>query len=66
MDLLACGPTVLLVHTEAQTFGAALRVTLGLPPEATLEACANAVQELVARSRCVVRQRGCGAVHACM
>ncbi|PSC71462.1 hypothetical protein C2E20_5039 [Micractinium conductrix] len=40
-----------LAHTEAQTFLSSLRVALGLEPGATLEACANRMQQLLEAKR---------------
>ncbi|PRW56849.1 basal body [Chlorella sorokiniana] len=40
-----------LQHTEAQTFLASLRTALGLEPSATLEACANGLEQALADRR---------------
>ncbi|KAL4422033.1 hypothetical protein ABPG77_004849 [Micractinium sp. CCAP 211/92] len=40
-----------LAHTEAQTFLASVRTALGLDPVATLEACANRLEQLLVDNR---------------
>lgn len=57
--LLPACDACLHLRAEAQTFLASLRAALGLDPAATLEACANRLEQLLADRRACVAKGAC-------